>query len=161
MTPLRFGSAVFALGITVSGPVLADRSTIKSEYDHARYFFEAEPHLVLTPFHDGGIGAGFAGTFNVADRGFIQRLNDSVGVGFAANWATNEDFVLSAAMQWNFWFTERWSAFGEPGVAIGTREDFELWPHLGAGGRFAFTPNVQLTVRVGFPVSSVGVSFLL
>ena len=58
------------------------------------------------------IGAGFAGTFNVADRGFIDRLNDSVGVGFAANWLSNHHFILSAAMQWNFWFTERWSAFG-------------------------------------------------
>lgn len=161
MSPVRLGFAAFAASFTFAGVTLADHSTIKSEYDHPRYVFEAEPHLVLTPFHDGGIGAGFAGTFNVADRGFIRRLNDSVGVGFAANWATNEKFILSGAMQWNFWFTERWSAFGEPGVAVGTDKKLHVWPHLGAGGRFAFTPNITLTMRIGFPVSSVGVSFLL
>jgi hypothetical protein len=162
MSPFRLGFAVFVTLVTFTGVAFADHSTIKSEYDHPSYTFEAEPHLVITPFHDGGIGAGFAGTFNVADRGFIRRLNDSVGVGFAANWTTNEDFILSGAMQWNFWFTERWSAFGEPGIAVTThKNDPHLWPHLGAGGRFAFTPAIALTMRIGFPVSSVGVSFLL
>jgi len=161
MSPLRLGMAVFAAGFTLTGAAFADRSTIKSDYDHPRYVFEAEPHFVVTPFHDGGVGAGFAGTFNIVDRGFIRRLNDSVGVGFGANWTTNDDFILSAAMQWNFWFTERWSAFGEPGFAVGTHKDLKLWPHLGAGGRFAFTETITLTMRVGFPVSSVGVSFLL
>ena len=161
MSPFRLGLAVFGATFTLTGLALADHSTIKSEYDHPSYFFEAEPHLVLAPFHDGGVGVGFAGTFNVADRGFIRRLNDSVGVGFAANWATNEHFILSGHMQWNFWFTERWSAFGEPGLAIVTDKKLHFWPHLGAGGRFAFTPNITLTMRVGFPVWSVGVSFLL
>jgi hypothetical protein len=36
-----------------------------------------------------------------------------------------------------------------------------LWPHIGVGGRFAFTPAITLTMRLGFPVSSVGISFLL
>lgn len=141
---------------------LADRSTIKSDTDHPSYIFEAEPHLVLAPFHKkGGFGAGFEGTFNVADQGFINGVNDSVGVGFGVNWATNEKFLLSAAMQWNFWLSENWSVFGEPGVAVHTDKHVDIWPHLGAGGRFHFTPNVSLTMRVGFPVFSVGVSFLL
>ena len=141
----------------------ADRSTIKSDTDHPSYIFEAEPHLVLAPFHKhGGFGAGFEGTFNVADQGFIRGVNDSVGVGFGVNWATNEKFLLSAAMQWNFWLSENWSVFGELGVALHTEKNhFDIWPHLGAGGRFHFTPNVSLTMRVGFPVFSVGVSFLL
>lgn len=143
------------------GVARADRSTIRSDHDHPRYFFEAEPHAILAPFHDGGVGVGFAGTFNVADRGFIRRLNDSVGAGFGVNWATNEHFVLSGAMQWNFWLSERWSVFGEPGVAVRADKKPELWPHLGAGGRFHFAPNTTLTLRVGFPVWSVGVSFLL
>ncbi|HEX6764955.1 MAG TPA: hypothetical protein VF103_05745 [Polyangiaceae bacterium] len=160
MSPFRSALAAFGAVLTFSGWALADHGTIKSEYDHPRYVFEAEPHFVVTPFHDGGVGAGFAGTFNVADRGFIRRLNDSVGVGFAANWTTNEHLFLSGAMQWNFWFTERWSAFGEPGVAI-TTDKFHLWPHIGVGGRFALAPNITLTLRLGFPASSVGVSFLL
>ena len=160
MSPFRTAFAVFIVVFGFSGVALG-ASTIKSDHDHTHYFFEAEPHFVVAPFNDGGIGAGFAGTFNIADRGFIDRLNDSVGVGFAANWVTKHHFILSGAMQWNFWFTERWSAFGEPGVAINTGDKLKLWPHIGVGGRFAFTPNITLTLRLGFPASSVGVSFLL
>jgi len=145
----------------VALPAHADRSTIKNDTDHPSYFFETEPHLVLAPFHHADIGVGFAGTFNVADQGFINGLNDSVGVNFGVNWLRNEHWVFSAAMQWNFWLSENWSVFGEPGVAIGAHKKPDFWPHLGAGGRFHFTRNITLTMRVGFPVVSVGVSFLL
>jgi hypothetical protein len=161
MSVRRVTIPAFLASFGVTATALADHSTIKSEYDHPKYFFEAEPHAVFTPFHDNGIGLGFEGTFNVADRGFINRLNDSVGVGFGANWTNKNHFFLSAAMQWNFWFTERWSAFGEPGVAIVTDKKPKFWPEFGAGGRFAFTPNITLTMRVGYPVFAVGVSFLL
>jgi hypothetical protein len=152
---------MFALVFTLTG-VASAQSVIRSDTSHPNYFFEAEPHFVVTPFHkDFGIGAGFAGTFNIVDKGFINRFNDSVGVGFAANWTNHQHFILSAAMQWNFWFTENWSAFGEPGFAIGTDDDIEFWPSFGAGGRYNFTERIALTMRVGFPVSSVGISFLL
>jgi hypothetical protein len=32
-------------------------------------------------------------------------------------------------------------------------------PAFGAGGRYHFTPNFALTMRVGYPVSAVGLSF--
>ncbi|HEX6763867.1 MAG TPA: hypothetical protein VF103_00280 [Polyangiaceae bacterium] len=160
MSPFRLAFAIFVLVFSITGIALAD-STIKSDTAHTHYFFEAEPHFVVTPFDEGGIGAGFAGTFIVADEGFIKRVNDSVGVGFGANWATNRDFILSGAMQWNFWFTEHWSAFGEPGIAFDTHDHLHLWPSFGAGGRYAFTDRFTLTLRLGFPVSSVGLSFLL
>lgn len=160
MAALRVSLAVFALVLTLTGVASAE-NLIRSDTSHPSYFFEAEPHFVVTPFHDGGVGAGFAGTFNIADRGFINRFNDSVGVGFAANWTNSEHFILSAAMQWNFWFTEHWSAFGEPGFAIGTRDDIVFWPAFGAGGRYAFNESIALTLRVGFPATSIGVSFFL
>jgi hypothetical protein len=155
-------ATLFGASVALSAlPARADRSTIKSDTDHPSYVFEAEPHLVLAPFHHGDLGVGFEGTFNVADQGFIRRVNDSVGVGFGVNWLKNEHWLLSAAMQWNFWLSERWSVFGEPGVGVRAEKKPEFWPHLGAGGRFHFTPNVTLTMRVGFPVFAVGVSFLL
>jgi hypothetical protein len=36
------------------------------------------------------------------DQGFIRRVNDSVGVGFGVNWLKNEQWLFSAATQWNF-----------------------------------------------------------
>ena len=138
------------------------RADIKSDTDHPSYFFEAEPHFVISPFHGGGVGAGFEGTFNVANQGFIHRVNDSVGVGFGADWTNNDHWLLSGAMQWNFWLSDKWSVFGNPGIGIRLLDDnVNFWPTFGAGGRFHFTPNVTLTMRVGFPVTAVGVSFLL
>jgi hypothetical protein len=160
--PLRAAPLIAASVLILALPAHADRSTIKSDTDHPSYFFEAEPHAVLAPFHHTEFGVGFAGTFNVADQGFIRRLNDSVGVGFGVNWLTNDHWLLSAAMQWNFWLSENWSVFGEPGFAVRTdKKKPDFWPSLGAGGRFHFTRNVTLTMRVGFPVFAVGVSFLL
>lgn len=172
--PFQVKAQLLATGFLAAFSVLgfaqqaqADRSTIRGDTDHPRYFFEAEPHLVVAPFHGGDldVGVGFSGTFNVADQGFIRGVNDSVGVGFGVNWTNHDHFRLSAAMQWNFWLSENWSVFGEPGFGVhlndkeGGKHDF--WPAFGAGGRFHFTRNVTLTMRVGFPVASVGVSFLL
>jgi hypothetical protein len=141
------------------------RAEIKSDTDHPSYFFEAEPHLAIAPFNENevGVGAGFAGTFNVANEGFIKRLNDSIGVGFGADWTGNNNWDFSAAMQWNFWLSHKWSVFGAPGIGIHLHDggDVNVWPAFGAGGRFHFTPNFALTVRAGFPVQAVGLSFLL
>ena len=125
-------------------------------------FFEAEPHLSIAPFNADkvGIGAGFAGTFNVANEGFIKRLNDSVGVGFGVDWTGNKNWNLSGAMQWNFWLSDKWSVFGAPGVAVHLHDsNVNIRPAFGAGGRYHFTPNFALTMRVGYPVSAVGLSF--
>lgn len=77
------------------------------------------------------------------------------------------DYVFgSVVMQWNFWLHRRWSVFGEPGIAlylgdVGGRSRPGVSPVVYAGGRFHFTENVTLTMRLGYPAFSLGVSFLL
>jgi hypothetical protein len=88
-------------------------------------------------------------------------------------------FVFPVTMQWNFWLTPRWSVFGEPGLyfyhglyddycrdrngnlvancGYPTRDGVDL--ALYVGGRFHFNDKVALTMRLGYPTSSVGVSF--
>lgn len=84
-------------------------------------------------------------------------------------------FVLPAAMQWNFWLTTRWSVFGEPGLYLyhGVFDDYCDERFRGcthptrtsvdlafyAGGRFHFSDKIALTMRLGYPTSSVGLSF--
>lgn len=86
--------------------------------------------------------------------------------------------LFPVAMQWNFWLSPRWSVFGEPGLYIyhGIYDDFCNDPRFGgacsqpsrtsldflfhAGGRFHFNDTVALTLRVGYPTVSFGVSFL-
>jgi hypothetical protein len=84
---------------------------------------------------------------------------------------------LPVAMQWNFFVAQHWSVFAEPGLVIyhgffdycngappgspcanptTTGVDFAFY----AGGRYHFSDHVALTLRVGYPTFSLGVSFM-
>jgi hypothetical protein len=165
------GAAVAAAIFLLQAPALADHSTIRNFGDHTHYIFEIEPHGIVgydTPFDtaNGALGLGFRGTFHIAN-GFVSSINDSVAIGFGIDFAPNDNRVLvPIVLQWNFWLSERWSVFGEPGFGIvsggpnprfGPIQPFVFY----AGGRFLFTPRIGLTMRLGYPDSSLGVSFLL
>jgi len=65
-------------------------------------------------------------------------------------------------LQWNFWLTDRWSAFVEPGIDLYfTAHHGGITPSLGIGGRFQLNDVVSLIFRLGWPTATVGVSFLL
>jgi len=85
-------------------------------------------------------------------------------------------FLFPVTMQWNFWLTPRWSVFGEPGLYVyhgvydnicGNLKNCNEPTSTGigfaayAGGRFHFNDTVALTLRLGYPTLSFGVSFLL
>ncbi len=140
---------------------------------------------------NGGYGVGVRGTIEIVPDGFIPSLNDSVGIGFGLDWlyydgvegrafcrtrqyvngvsvcvettARGSSYVfVPVVMQWNFWLARRWSAFGEPGLALTHWNDggFGVEPVFSAGGRFHFSDSVALTARLGYPAFSLGVSFL-
>jgi len=141
------------------------------------------------PIDDGnGFGPGGRFTLELVDNGFISSINNTVGIGFGLDlifWGdadydecrgpdnardcerhhdTFRELVLPVVMQWNFWVSRNWSVFGEPGVALRLRENardrFEPFVFY-AGGRYHFSDNLTLTMRIGYPSVSVGVSFLL
>ena len=188
------GLSLAAAAITWAQPASADTLVIKRPGYHARYSFEAEPHLLLGLVeppgyaHGEGFGIGFRGTVNIVNDGFIKTINNSIGVGFGADllrYDADECIDLDSAgncvrtdgvtvismpvvMQWNFYISRNWSVFGEPGIGIryeaydGPGDDFDFdYLHLYLGGRYHFSDNVTLTMRVGYPTFSVGVSFLL
>ncbi len=76
---------------------------------------------------------------------------------------------LPVVMQWNFWLSRNWSVFGEPGMAfrfdnnnVDDDLDFDVdFFVFYAGGRWHFADRMSLTMRIGYPTFSVGVSFLL
>ena len=91
------------------------------------------------------------------------------------------EFWLPVAMQWNFYLTKVISVFGEPGFAIAHRRwtsdpfcngnsgpycsrsfnttDLEFI--FGAGGRFMFSDRIGATIRLGVPMVTAGINFLL
>jgi hypothetical protein len=180
-----------------ASPALADRSIIKNPGQHPDYSFEAEPHLLLGlwgvpgPGDGTGFGVGFRGSIPIVDNGFIKKINNNVAITFGIDWmhyevddwcgrywrdrravycGYDDDFSivwLPVAMQWNFFLSENWSVFGEPGFALRINDDhydddidFDFVFY--AGGRFHFSDTVSLTMRIGWPSAlSVGVSFFL
>jgi hypothetical protein len=164
--------------------------TIKHPGDHPSYKVEIEPHLLfgwdnLFPGDSFGLGARFS--IPVVDNGFVPSINNSVAVSFGADLlhydgcyiggsrGCSANFLfLPVVMQWNFYVAQKWSVFGEPGffiyhgffdecppgvpciapTATGAR------PSLWLGGRYHFNENMALTMRIGYPNFSVGLSFM-
>ncbi|HTQ08263.1 MAG TPA: hypothetical protein VMI54_30625 [Polyangiaceae bacterium] len=164
----RLISAGFALALLgVAGRARADEMVIKFPGLHPNYVFEAEPHALIEPLDKIFPGVGFRGTIVVLKNGFVPSINNSIGVTFGADWVDNGVWV-PVAMQWNFWLSRNWSVFGEPGLAFrlgqgleGPQNDHLGWLGVWLGGRYHFTDRFTLTLRVGRPTLSVGVSFLL
>jgi hypothetical protein len=68
------------------------QSTIQKYGARPSYGFELEPHLALgwidPPGYGTGQGLGLGGraTFEIIGHGFIQSINNSVGIGVGADW---------------------------------------------------------------------------
>jgi hypothetical protein len=159
-------------------------------------------------------GPGVRVSIPVMSPGFVNTINDSVAISFGLDlvrysgvgygnwwyWCNREPrdcpgwyygydaafwtVQIPVTMQWNFWFTEQWSAFWEPGFTF--RQAFypdypwcqpPNWdPRFGTcyadrsrlfftfyiGGRFNISDSLALTMRIGHPIDfSFGVSFFL
>ncbi|HEY4184812.1 MAG TPA: hypothetical protein VGP07_07060 [Polyangia bacterium] len=69
---------------------------------------------------------------------------------------------VPVVLQWNFWLNQRWSLFGEPGIDFFfTNHGGGITPSLSVGGRFQLNDVVALILRLGWPTTTLGVSFLL
>lgn len=156
--------ATFATAIAVPLVARAD-DTIKRPGDHPSYSVEIEPHL-LAGFDrfgdDPAIGLGGRFSIPLMDPGFIKKINDSIAITFGIDLLfprSNAAVDLPVAMQWNFFVHRKWSVFGEPGLVIGTYREAHAVPALWAGARYHFNDHVALTMRLGIPSFSIGLSF--
>jgi hypothetical protein len=109
-------------------------------------------------------------------RNYPGYLGWSAAYGCSAN-----TLWFPVVLQWNFFLTDIISVFGEPGLALVhdwwsgwwpcpnngasacqyTNSETGLAPAFWAGARFLFSKSVGLTVRLGFPSSTLGLSILL
>jgi hypothetical protein len=109
------------------------------------------------------------------DCRFLGRRND-----FIDRECGGSDLWIPVTVQWNFWFTPVISVFGEPGLALqytsayweydcgggaiceADDDDLDVVEFvMFVGGRFMFSNNVGMTVRLGSPYVSVGATFLM
>lgn len=177
---------IAAVGLLLGPSIALGESIIKRPGAHPDYSVELEPHLVLgwatfekdgfvpNDVHfDGPVGWGPGARLSIplVDNGFLRRLNNNVALGLGLDWAhynksSANVLWIPVVMQWNFFMTDVITVFGEPGLAF----RHASWEHdskvaaqlvLQAGAKFMFSDRVGLTLRLGAPYFSVGVSFLL
>ncbi len=172
-----------------------EQSTVKNPGDHPAYPVEIEPHLAVgLASRFDGVGVGGRFSIPVLRNGFIPSINNNVAVGFGVDWAHRDGcfgyadcrsadaFWFPGVMQWNFFLSEHWSTFVEPGLAVGytTYSDVcamrdvvgnivytgcgtssaYLDPAFFVGGRYRATDRFALTMRVGYPYLAIGGSFM-
>lgn len=177
-------------------PVAAS-AHIKDSGDHTDYKLELEPQLLVPYFDD--LGVGLRASIELADPAFIPSINNTVAITFGAGYVWSDDdywcrnwngrnngwdcrgyayqrnwLWLPVAAQWNFWFTDMFSAFGELGLGLqvyftdrnycdqwgcyDNRSNTGIEPLVAIGGRIKFNDKVGITGRLGHPSSSVGIS---
>jgi len=178
---LAFAAVTLPSGISMA------QETIRDPGRHPVYPVEVEPHALVgwdNLYGGTGIGAGLRLSIPIVQDGFVKSIDDSVAIGFGVDWlhysgcyfngeCSANYLMFPVAMQWNFFFTRHWSAFGEPGLFLykgfidgcgspGCQEptSFGVRPAIAVGGRYHFNDNVTLTMRLGYPTISAGVSFL-
>jgi hypothetical protein len=124
---------------------------------------------------------GFVPTINnsvaISFGGDLVHYSARCGVGnkFDGYDCSANYLVLPVALQWNFFVAQKWSVFGEPGlyiyhgffdacdvggVACYSPTATGIRPAFYAGGRYHFNEHIALTMRIGYPTFSVGVSFM-
>jgi hypothetical protein len=196
-TQARFRKGAFAVTLLALGAVsitaaAQEEGTLRSPGAHRSYPIEIEPHVavgIIPPYDGVGIGGRFS--IPVLRNGFIPSINDSVAIGFGIDWLHTdtcygdcgaEAFWVPVVMQWNFFLSNRWSVFAEPGIALAHSTHGGICPARDAagnvayvdcgksltslepvflvGGRYHVTDGVAVTMCVGFPYVTLGASFM-
>jgi hypothetical protein len=189
LSPL-LAAATFGLVTLATPSAARADDTIRHPGDHPKYVVEVEPHVLFGwdngDYARNGFGAGVRVSIPIVENGFIKTINNSVAISFGADLlrydvgcGRNNNYdcgaaylVLPVALQWNFFVAQKWSVFGEPGFVLahgflncdnGCRGSTDLFiprPALYLGGRYHFNEHISLTMRIGYPTASVGVSFM-
>ncbi|MBN2528724.1 MAG: hypothetical protein JXR76_20205 [Deltaproteobacteria bacterium] len=127
-------------------------------------------------YYDIGMASGGRFGIPIVHNGFVPRINNSVYINFGADFylvryrnEAHGALGIPIALHWEFYFSEKWSAYGEAGINIffhpslfqgdGWTRSPERWIAGSIGGRFHINEAVALTLHVGNPYSSFGVLF--
>lgn len=99
--------ALALIAICQSRPSLAE-GIITHPGEHLDYAVELEPHGLFAPFDPPGdtigtgFGAGLRATIPIVKNGFINTINNSVGITFGFDWLrySGQDVVIGPCAQW-------------------------------------------------------------
>lgn len=152
------------------------------------YSLEVEPHFTFGPanvYGDTGFGAGVRLGIPLA-TGHIGSVPDNIALSlgpdvvhydncFYSGYCGANYLMFPVAAQWNLFVARRVSVFGEGGlylykgwftgcapgdVGCSAPSDFGVLPTLAIGGRIQLGETAALTLRLGYPTTTLGVSFM-
>lgn len=176
MSPIRLIAAGAALAL--SAPAFATDISEPFSGDRA---MALEFHAGFTGYGSGLVGGGRFG-IPIVDNGFIGPINNSVYINFGADFyllsrvagfRSNRGGIaigLPVALQWNFYFSDDWSAYAEAGLNFYIDSYFlegndlrfgGSWLITAVGGRYHLNESMALIGRVGSPYLSFGIEISL
>ncbi len=168
--------AVFALAATLAPAVVHAETNIRQPFSGDRRPFQLDVHGGFSHF-GLGVATGVRFGIPIVQNGFVRSINNAVYINFGGDfyWVKHSNRYDPAVgfpvtLHWEFYFTDRWSAFAELGFNIFLdprlfRGDGWHWSPghwiVGAiGGRFHINQMIALTLRLGNPYSAFGVTFM-
>ncbi len=180
-------AAAFAALSAVSAPQMA--AAQRGSVDISRPFtgqrpFQLDVHGGFT-WYGLGMASGVRFGIPILNNGFVPSINNAVYINFGIDtyyvrWGDPNcgpgrhcyGFGLGfpVALHWEFYFNEHWSAFAEIGAQFFLDpwffnghgfdvHDGGYWFLAAVGGSFHVTDWFLLTVRVGTPYASFGLTF--
>lgn len=134
-------------------------------------------------WHGWGAATGARFGIPILHNGFVPSINNAVYINFGVDfywirryrddrgWHYGAGVGLPVALHWEFYFHRNWSAFAELGVNVFFHPRFVHdgrwdWDEAGAwvlaqiGGRFHINDMLALTLRVGNPYTSFGLTLM-
>lgn len=185
---LRLAAALVALA-TVTTPVHAEaQGTDISRPFTGQRPFQLDVHAGFT-WWGLGFASGVRFGIPLMNNGFIDSINNAVYLNFGADfyyieryqydcgrgqrcWEYGPGFGFPVTLHWEFYFTDRWSAFAELGGQFFVHPRWIYgddprwrWNQPGAwfvwtvGGSYHVSENFLLTLRVGSPYIAFGLTF--
>jgi hypothetical protein len=148
---MRTHVIVFAV---VAASLFLETSPVSAQIQGVR----PEGHLNL----DRGIDVGLGGRVDIPliPEGFIASVNDEFAISPGVDFLVGDNhswFAVPVAMQWNFYFENKWSVFPDLGIALlfgggRGRRNVDLDLVLAFGGRYHFSDRNAVLVRLGWPI---------
>ncbi len=182
--------AVSLAALSVPSVALAQGGESRNEgfEQPAGYPIEVEPHLSFgaeNVYGATGFGAGVRLGIPLL-VGYLGRVPSNLALSFGGdilnyqncyfgNFCGANYLLFPVAAQWNIFVVRRVSLFAEGGAFLykgwfdrcgpgdggcSAPSDFGVLPTVALGGRIHLGRDVALTLRLGYPTSTVGVSFM-
>ena len=84
-------------------------------------------------------------------------------MGVGGDWilsSSRKHVLIPVTVQWNFWLSDHFALFIEPGLSVVLGAGTHLQPAIYAGGRYVLGSSVAILGKAGIPDATLGLGVL-